>query len=34
LSKAGLVRLERGQVQVLDAARLGRLAGALRDSSH
>jgi CRP/FNR family transcriptional regulator len=34
LEQAGLVRLERGQVQVLDAARLGRLAGALRDSSH
>ncbi len=34
LEHAGLVRLERGQVQVLDAVRLGRLAGALRDSSH
>lgn len=34
LEQAGVVRLERGQVQVIDAARLGRLAGALRDSSH
>ena len=33
LEQAGLVRLDRGQVQVLAAARLGRLAGALSDSS-
>lgn len=32
--QAGLVQLTRGQVHVLDAAQLRRLAGALRDSSH
>lgn len=34
LEQAGLVQLARGQVHVLDAARLRQLAGALRDSSH
>ena len=34
LEQRGLVRLERGQVQVLDTVRLRRLAGVLRDSSH
>lgn len=30
----GLVHLERGQVQVIDTARLSRIAAGLRDSSH
>ncbi|MBK8047675.1 MAG: Crp/Fnr family transcriptional regulator [Anaerolineales bacterium] len=34
LEAGGLVRLERGQVVVVDAVRLQRMAGSLRDSSH
>jgi CRP/FNR family transcriptional regulator len=34
LEGRGLVRLERGQVLILDAGGLLRLAGSLRDSSH
>lgn len=34
LEQRGLVRLERGQVEVNDVERLRRIAGALRDSGH
>jgi CRP/FNR family transcriptional regulator len=34
LEAAGLVRLDRGQIAVLDPRRLAQLAGPLRDSSH
>jgi CRP/FNR family transcriptional regulator len=34
LEQRGLVRLERGQVEVHDVARLRRIIGSLRDSSH